>query len=233
MFDHGRRERIKQLKSYNNRSWIDSIYSRVFIIFSKTKYNFISRNSNSNFETLSRWRRFTCPTTSCLVSLTSTRKVTKKEKKKKKEEEAHREGREGGVKCLRATNWNPPSSTLFPFCTKSCWNLEKNKKLYRPCKSFTRSFVLDHLYHPSIYLYLSFSLLSFSLSFRRFHLTSPRRWNILAGGRGRGGGGGETKSRDFLGRKRRREAQFIALSILGVYQECLRFHLKNVALTPE
>lgn len=31
------------------------------------------------------------------------------------------------------------------------------------------------------------------------------------------------------GRKGRREAQLIALSILGVYQECLRFHLKNVA----
>lgn len=91
------------------------------------------------------------------------------------------------------------SSTLFPFYTKSCWNLEKNKKLYRPCKSFTRSFVLDHFYHSSIHPSIYFFL------FDAFH-SSPkrttRRWNILAGGGGEGekGGGGETKSRDFLGR---------------------------------
>lgn len=60
------------------------------------------------------------------------------------------------------------SSTLFPFYTKSCWNLEKNKKLYRPCKSFTRSFVLDHFHHPSIHPSIYFFL------FDAFH-SSPKR----------------------------------------------------------
>lgn len=232
-------------RSTNNSIYLFILFSRIYHIIFRKDENIISYPEirASIFETLSRWRRFTCPTTSCLVSLTSTRKVTKKKRNRERERERGRTGREGReVKCLRATNWNPSPPASLPPSPFSILHepLEPRKKKKKRIKSYTdravkvlhrRSFSITTSIPPPSFLSLPFS---FSFSFRRLHLTSlpspppsphVRVDEIFQQVVVKKVPRESKKER----RKRKREARATYRFLVFAKNRCLRFRLKNVA----